>query len=159
MRAIIAVALLLLGAAPLAAQSPTYRIRLSEPWSLRLGQTLRVSVADRGTDSLPLVDPNGGTVQVPRIYVVAIDSLLGFTPRGQRVRQGAMDGLISGLVIGALFGALTHENSGRTTGANAGVFAAVGGVGGALFGAGIGAVRSGERWQTVWPPEHLRPRR
>ena len=159
MRSLFALLLLILGAAPLAAQTAPYRIRLTEPWSLRLGHTVRAPLSDRTADSLQLTDRNGAPVYVPRAYVISIDSLLGVTPRSQRVRKGAVDGLISGIVVGALFGALSGNNSDRSVAANAGLFAAIGGAGGAVVGAGAGALRSGERWETVWPPASMRRRR
>jgi hypothetical protein len=159
MRSLFALLLLLLGAAPLAAQAAPYRIRLTEPWSIRLGHSVRAPLVDRAADSLLLTDRNGASVYVPRAYVIGIDSLRGVMPRGQLVRKGTVDGLISGIVVGALFGALTGKNSDRSVVANAGLYAAIAGAGGAVIGAGVGAMRTGEEWETVWPPASTRRRR
>jgi hypothetical protein len=141
-------------AAPLAAQGSTYRIRLYEPYSIRIAPVVRTTLSDRMVDSLPLVDRQGRTQLVPRRHVMEIDSLAVSVPRGQRARRGAVDGMITGAVVGAVFGALSFEGSGRSRWANMAAYGGAIAVGGGVIGGTSGALRSGDTWIPVWP---LRP--
>ncbi|HTK56928.1 MAG TPA: hypothetical protein VL295_08885 [Gemmatimonadales bacterium] len=142
-------------AAPLQAQAPTYRIRLYEPWSIRIAPVVRTTtLASWMVDSLPLQSKDGRQFFVPRRHVMQIDSLVTVIPKGARVRHGAVSGGIIGAVVGVAFGALTASSSPRSVPVNAAVYGLGLGVGGSLLGAGFGALGSGETWETVWP---LRP--
>jgi hypothetical protein len=156
MRSFLLVAGLLGVASPVLAQSATYRVKLHEPWSLRLAPQVRTTFdAPLRGDSLALPRKEGGALMVPRRDVYEIDSLIGVIPRAARIRKGAVSGGISGAVIGATLGLLTFRDGksgsldSRPMNALAG--AAVVGTVGSIIGAISGAVGSGERWERVWP--------
>lgn len=137
-------------ATPLQAQSATYRIKLYEPWSIRIAPVVRTTLADRMADSLPLTDKHGTRYLVPRRHVIAIDSLTATIPGSVRMRRGAVNGALSGAVIGAIVGLIANSES-RSKIANGAVMGGIGLGTGALVGGVAGRLRSGEEWRTVWP--------
>lgn len=146
-------------AAPAAtpAAAPVHRIRLYEPWSLRLAPEVRASIPDTRADSIPLTNATGTILLVPRRDVISIDSLTSVTPRNVRVKGGIRRGVIAGAVVGVVLGYLSYQDSGdgltTSRGANVALFGASGAVLGGIIGGVSGATRSGEQWQQLWSNE------
>jgi hypothetical protein len=167
MRKTLALIGLVIVAFPLQAQEPApgavpataglHRIRLHEPWSLRLAPTVRTTLADSKADSLPLTTAAGSILLVPQRDVISVDSLTSVTPRNVMVKRGLKNGVLAGAVAGVVFGALGHQDDGSGLSSSRGGSIAIGAVGGAVLGAIIGgisgATKSGEQWKQLWSNE------
>ena len=118
-------------------------------------RTVTGQVSATAPDRIEL-QPDGGepALSIPLATVRKVEISRGRPNRAQRARTGAKWGALLGGGLGAVSLGVQHQqvgDGGSSVGKAAALGAFSGGLFGGLIGAGIGAVRSGDKWEHVYP--------
>lgn len=140
---------LLLGAAPLGAQSPVMstelhpgaRVRIDAPGIVADGYT--GTVLTRTADTLTVGDPRSAPMTLPITRITSLE-----ISRGKSRSAGALRGILIGAPIGLAIGLVSTADGTTCTSCDesAASVVALFTLSGAVWGAGIGAIVGRERW-------------